>query len=210
MSSGRFSRHEIVQLAASNFPDVPWKTLDGTIGQYWSDSVNPKWSTWKAIQARGLSVLEDRGRRHITGGGRTNPSVSSNGNMPPETFSAQSPRAVADIQRRCGDSDLRSAGEGGHADTETRELWNSKEPRLWEFALDRYWTHVKPHNLALEREMDQLDAGIVRAMSPQAWYGFLLERYFRWKYTAQNRYASTTKWLRTYEANNDLPALHLY
>jgi hypothetical protein len=56
--------------------------------------------------------------------------------------------------------------------------------------------------------MDQLNADIVRAMDPQAWYKFLLEKYFRWKYTVPNRYASTTKILRTYEASNELHVLH--
>ena len=67
---------------------------------------------------------------------------------------------------------------------------------------------MKPSNLALEKEMDQLDAETVRMMDPQAWYSFLLEKYFRWKYTAPNRYASTTKIFRSYEANNALPLLH--
>jgi hypothetical protein len=45
-------------------------------------------------------------------------------------------------------------------------------------------------------------------MSSQVWFGFLLEKYFRWKYTTPNRYASTTKLLRTYAANNELEVLH--
>ena len=56
--------------------------------------------------------------------------------------------------------------------------------------------------------MDQLDAEAVRKMDPDSWYRFLLEKYFRWKYTAPNRYASTTKILRTYASNNELLVLH--
>ena len=67
---------------------------------------------------------------------------------------------------------------------------------------------MKPSNLALEKEMDQLDATQVKKMDPEAWYKFLLEKYFRWKYTAPNRFASTTKILRSYAANNELAALH--
>jgi hypothetical protein len=93
-------------------------------------------------------------------------------------------------------------------DNGTRELWNSNDPHLWKKALNRYWKFVKPSNLALEKEMDQLDIAAIRAMDPQAWYRFLLEKYFKWKYTAPNRYASTTKVLRTYAANNELSALH--
>ena len=68
MMSGWFSRPEIVDLASREFPTIARKTLDGTIGQYWSDSVNPKWATYRAIQARGLAVLESAGRRRIAGG----------------------------------------------------------------------------------------------------------------------------------------------
>src|ERR1022692_4306310 len=55
--------------------------------------------------------------------------------------------------------------------------------------------------------MDELDAEVVRKMAAKAWFEFLLEEYFRWKYTAPNRYASTTKMLRSYAANNELGAL---
>ena len=87
-------------------------------------------------------------------------------------------------------------------------MWNSNDPGFWQKALHLYWTFVKPSNLALEKEMELLDAETVRAMNPQEWYRFLLEKYFRWKYTAPNRYASTTKKLRSYAENNELPALH--
>lgn len=49
MMSGWFSRTEIVDLAAAEFPSIARKTLDGTIGQYWSDSVNPKWGTYLGL-----------------------------------------------------------------------------------------------------------------------------------------------------------------
>src|SRR5579859_6056079 len=65
MGTGWFSRQEIEGIAAKEFPNTPAKTLDGTIGQYWSDSVNPKWGTYKAIQARGLKVVEKAGKRRI-------------------------------------------------------------------------------------------------------------------------------------------------
>jgi hypothetical protein len=74
MKSGSFSRQEIVAIAAREFPSIPVKTLDGTIGQYWSDSINPKWGTYKAIQARGLTVVENSGKRSIVGGAERSPS----------------------------------------------------------------------------------------------------------------------------------------
>jgi len=193
MSSGWFSRQELVGVAATEFPDTPLKTLDGTIGQYWFDSVNPKWGTFKAIQARGLRVVENAGRRRIVEGSGTftlPEAIVCDATPTPFTTSV---RRIADIQG-CGDG--------------TRELWNTSDPDLWQDALNRYWTFVKPSNLEIEKEMDRLDAETVKAMNPKAWFEFLLEKCFRWKYTAPNRYASTTKILRTYAANNELAALH--
>ena len=193
MKSGSFSRQEIVGIAAKQFPSIPVKTLDGTIGQYWSDSVNPKWGTYKAIHARGLKVVENAGKRRIVeaSGTPTLPAANaSDSHLKP--FPSQA-RPVAETQRQ---------SDG------TREMWNANDLDLWQKALNRYWTFVKPSNLALEKEMDQLDAETVKGMNPKAWFEFLLEKYFRWKYTAPNRYGSTTKILRTYAVNNDLAALH--
>jgi hypothetical protein len=75
-------------------------------------------------------------------------------------------------------------------------VWNSKNPDVWKQALQRYWSYILPANLALEREMDRLDSKTLEEMDAEAWYKFLLEKYFRWKYTAPNRYASTTAHLK--------------
>ena len=123
MKSGSFSRQEIIGIAAKAFPSIPVKTLDGTIGQYWSDSVNPKWGTYKAIQARGLKVVENAGKRRIVKGNGT--LTSSAANVCDSTLKAFVPpmMPVADTQGR---------GDG------TREMWNSNNPDLWQKALNRY------------------------------------------------------------------------
>jgi hypothetical protein len=193
LKSGSFSRQEIIAIAAKEFPTIPLKTLDGTIGQYWSDSVNPKWGTYKAIQARGLTVVENAGKRRImeNGGTVTPPAVNSwNSIVQPY------PAAVKPV------AEMQCQSDG------TREMWNSNDLDLWQTALTRYWTFVKASNLELEKEMDRFDVETVKAMKPKAWFELLLEKYFRWKYTAPNRYGSTTKSLRTYAANNELAALH--
>jgi hypothetical protein len=193
MKLGSFSRQEIVVIAAKEFPSIPVKTLDGTIGQYWSDSVNPKWGTYKAIQARGLRVVENGGKRSIVeGSGTFTQPVANDRDSLPKPFSVPVSRVT--------DTQARSDG--------TRGMWNTNDPGLWQTALTRYWTFVKASNLALEKEMDRLDAETVKVMNPKAWFEFLLEKYFLWKYTAPIRYASTTKILRTYAANNELAALH--
>lgn len=78
------------------------------------------------------------------------------------------------------------------------ELWLSPEPEVWGRALQRYWQFVQPRNLELERALDTLDKNRLRRLSPQGWYDFLCDEYFRWKYTAPNRYATTTTQLRRY------------
>jgi hypothetical protein len=72
--------------------------------------------------------------------------------------------------------------------SEVENLWISKDPLVWQGALTKYWTFVKKENVALEKEMDQLDASSIQTMSAAEWFDFLLFKYFRWKYTAPNRY----------------------
>jgi len=74
-------------------------------------------------------------------------------------------------------------------------LWNTPNLLEWETALRRYWSYVKPANLELEREMDCLQISSISGMNETQWYEFLLHKYFKWKYTAPNRYGSTTKHL---------------
>ena len=75
------------------------------------------------------------------------------------------------------------------------DLWNKPRVEEWEIALKRYWSYVKPTNLALEKEMECLNISVIESMDQTQWYTFLLEKYFKWKYTAPNRYGSTTKYL---------------
>jgi len=69
---------------------------------------------------------------------------------------------------------------------------------MWNEGLRRYWDFVKPSHMHLEEELDQLDSQTVQSMNAEEWYKFLMEKYFRWKFTAPNRYATTTKMLKTY------------
>lgn len=93
---------------------------------------------------------------------------------------------------------------------ETTKLWHSKDERDWLTALDRYWDYVKDENLELERELIyRLDARLVNGFNEQRWYVFLRDKYFRWKYTAPNRYATTTYSLQKYIEQNSLNELYL-
>ncbi len=92
------------------------------------------------------------------------------------------------------------------------ELWNHGDAVAWDKALSNYWTAIKPQNMAVEEEMDQLDPGKVSAMDIDTFYRWLHDRYFVWKYTAANRLASTRKKLKNYEgdktARTELDRIH--
>ena len=78
------------------------------------------------------------------------------------------------------------------------DLWVSTSPKAWEDALERYWNFVQERNQALEQSLHTLDLERLRRMDANGWYKFLRDEYFRWKYTAPNRYATTTRQLRRY------------
>jgi len=92
--------------------------------------------------------------------------------------------------------------EASVPDIDVANLWRSPDSCVWEHALDRYWDFVLPRNLALERAMDALDLGSLRRLDAAAWYAFLKDEYFRWKYTAANRYATTTSQLISFAKTN--------
>lgn len=87
------------------------------------------------------------------------------------------------------------------------ELWNSTNEDDWLKALDTYWEYVKPENLEVENEMENLDVEYVKGFDELGWYNFLLKKYFKWKYTAKNRYATTTNSLKQYKNENKLDEL---
>jgi hypothetical protein len=88
------------------------------------------------------------------------------------------------------------------------ELWNSSNQEDWLNALNRYWKYVKPTHLELEKKFDSLDYRSVQVKNELQWYLFLKNEYFRWKYTAPNRYATTSQQLSEYEKHDNLAGLH--
>lgn len=88
------------------------------------------------------------------------------------------------------------------------ELWHSTDPQAWEESLNRYWQFVRPSHLSLERQLDNLALSRIAQLDEQGWYNFLLNEFFRWKYTAPNRFATTTRSLRQYMESGDLGVLH--
>ena len=87
-------------------------------------------------------------------------------------------------------------------------LWRSGDRELWERGLDEYWNFVSAKNMQLERDLEELSLDRIRAMNANEWFDFLQSEYFRWKYTAANRYATTTAQLRRYKTDGELDKLH--
>ena len=90
-----------------------------------------------------------------------------------------------------------------------KQFWNSKSDTIWRKYLNHYWDLIKSSNFDLTKEIEQIKLSTIKELGPKEWYDFLLEKYFVWKYTAANRYASTTKYFRNYEIENKLDELLL-
>ena len=87
------------------------------------------------------------------------------------------------------------------------DLWLGGDKSDWDAAINRYWCFVNPENEGLERELEFISLSKLRNMSSEEWYEFLLNKYFKWKYTAKNRLATTSKQLRRYVTENRLHEL---
>lgn len=86
-------------------------------------------------------------------------------------------------------------------------LWESSDQSAWDRALARYWCFVKPGNVALEVRLGALQRCDLWSLDGYGWYEFLRDGYFRWKYTAPNRYASTSAQLRRHCSKDGLAEL---
>lgn len=85
------------------------------------------------------------------------------------------------------------------------ELWNCTDPKAWNGALERYWDRVQRANMALEKAMDNLDLNRLLGMNERAWYEFLHDEYFPWKYNSDSRwFHRILRCLETYDDNRGL------
>lgn len=85
----------------------------------------------------------------------------------------------------------------------TNKLWESNNEKEWLAVLNKYWDFVKPTHLEVEKEFDSFHSDKVKNMNPKQWYEFLYKKYFFWKYTAPNRYKTTTTQLKRYLGPDD-------
>lgn len=83
-------------------------------------------------------------------------------------------------------------------------LWNSTNQKEWEMALSFYYSLVKPSNMNIEKELDNLDSNFVKNMTIEQFYNFLHDKYFVWKYTQPNRLKTTRTCFEKYLRDNNM------
>ena len=76
------------------------------------------------------------------------------------------------------------------------ELWYSTYQEDWLIAEDCYWNQVSDANRNLEKSLEVLNPDDIKQMNVEAFYVFLHDTYFVWKYTAKNRLATTRAQLK--------------
>lgn len=100
-------------------------------------------------------------------------------------------------------------GQSDAARISIADLWVCNSSEIWEKEFERYWCFVRRENMAIEKSLDKLQLDRIRAMDEEAWYDFLHDEYFRWKYTARNRLATTMMQLEKYKSENALAQLDI-
>ncbi|MCR5345490.1 MAG: hypothetical protein K6E46_05520 [Lachnospiraceae bacterium] len=87
---------------------------------------------------------------------------------------------------------------------EINHLWAEGSEKEWKEALGKYYNMPQVMNISdLDREIDEAhnNLGGIRKMSGEAFYDFLHDKYFVWKYTAPNRLATTRMALEKQDKN---------
>ncbi len=78
-------------------------------------------------------------------------------------------------------------------------IWHSNDEKIWNTALNKYWTLIKHENLAIEKYMEELNFELIKNLNENDFYDFLFDKYFVWKYTAKNRLTTTRTQLNRYK-----------
>ena len=88
------------------------------------------------------------------------------------------------------------------------KLWVSETESDWSTTLDNYWNFVKSSNEQLEKELDVLNSDYVKELDAEGWYDFLLNKYFKWKFTPRDYVANTRHLKNKYYENGTLDILY--
>lgn len=86
-------------------------------------------------------------------------------------------------------------------------LWNYGSEDAWNEALSHYYEMLNAEAQELDSYMDAVEADDITQLPANAFYDFLHDKYFVWKYTAKNRLATTRKSLKRYVEENKLSEL---
>ena len=86
-------------------------------------------------------------------------------------------------------------------------LWYHGTESEWKNALKGYYYMLGMEQRPIEEYFEHLDAVAVGKLDAKAFYEFLHDQYFVWKYTAKNRLATTRKNLEKYIDNGELSDL---
>lgn len=85
-----------------------------------------------------------------------------------------------------------------------KKLWDSGSEREWKAALEYYYELMRPEQKVREEYITKIGAEGLKKLDERAFYNFLYDTYFVWKYTAKNRLATTRKNLEKYILNDEL------
>ena len=91
---------------------------------------------------------------------------------------------------------MRKELEGWMMELKIEELWYSTRQDDWLIAENCYWNQVSDANRNLEKSLEALNPDDINQMKVEAFYVFLHDTYFVWKYTAKNRLATTRMQLK--------------
>jgi hypothetical protein len=84
-------------------------------------------------------------------------------------------------------------------------MWFHSNEATWRSLVDNdYWRAVKRDHQDVEQEMNALDRERIRTLTPSAFFTWLHDRYFFWKYTQPNRLATTRASLLKYQMKDPL------
>ena len=86
-------------------------------------------------------------------------------------------------------------------------LWNHGAENAWREALDHYYNSLKDDEQAIDSYMENISSEEIAQLPVDAFYAFLHDKYFVWKYTAKNRLATTRRYLERYVNENKLSEL---
>ena len=92
-------------------------------------------------------------------------------------------------------------------DITIKALWDNGNEEEWDYALENYYNILSDQQKPLEYYIDSINTDEIEQLSTNAFYQFLYDKYFVWKYTQKNRLATTRMNLAKYINNDEMAKL---